>query len=94
MRYTYLYKDVEEQTKLNVWSKGKSIAGYDSKVWRHDMCGNVMKYVEYGEETNHGWEIDHIYPKSKGGNDDLSNLQPLQWLNNRKKADTYPWYCS
>ena len=27
---------------------------------------------------------------SKGGSDDLSNLEPLQWCNNRTKGDEYP----
>jgi len=41
-----------------------------------------------------GWEIDHIKPVAKGGPDDLSNLQPLQWENNRHKSDDYPqWSC-
>ena len=49
-----------------------------------------MKYEDYGNTSSkHGWEVDHIKPVSKGGTDDLSNLQPLQWDNNRKKSDTY-----
>ncbi|MEX2206697.1 MAG: HNH endonuclease signature motif containing protein [Myxococcota bacterium] len=77
-----------------VWSKGRVIEGYDRAVWRHDMCGNVMKFSEYGNTgSEHGWEVDHIYPVAKGGSDDLANLQPLQWENNRRKGDTHPWNC-
>jgi len=37
-----------------------------------------------------GWEVDHIRPVSHDGGDDLANLQPLQWKNNRCKGDTFP----
>lgn len=46
-----------------------------------------MRRSEHGATNKHGWEIDHIRPVVAGGNDDLSNLQPLQWENNRKKGD-------
>ncbi len=54
-----------------------------------------MKRSEYGNtNSDHGWEVDHEKPVARGGSDDLSNLQPLQWDNNRKKSDAYPWSCS
>ncbi len=56
-----------------------------------------MKYSEYGKtiENGVGWEIDHIKPVSESGTDDLSNLQPLQWENNRLKGDNWPtWKCA
>jgi 5-methylcytosine-specific restriction endonuclease McrA len=52
-----------------------------------------MQRDQHGKEGNHGWEIDHINPTANGGSDDLSNLQPLWWKNNRRKSDTYPWSC-
>lgn len=78
-----------------VWKKGREIEGYDSNVWRYDRCGKPIKHSEYGNTgSEHGWEVDHKKPASKGGSDDLENLQPLQWDNNRKKGDTYPWNCA
>ena len=53
-----------------------------------------MLYGQYGQESQYGWEIDHIMPKSRGRSDNLSNLQPLHWQNNRRKGDTYPWSCT
>lgn len=96
MPYTYPFKDADEKTELAVWEKGRIIEQddkkYDSSIWRWDICGHVMKYPEHGNtNSKYGWEIDHIKPTSIGGTDALSNLQPLNWQNNRSKGDTYPW---
>ena len=78
-----------------VWGKGRTIPGYDPNVWRYDVCGNAMKFADYGNTASeHGWEVDHIHPVARGGADTLVNLQPLQWENNRRKGDTYPWNCA
>lgn len=77
-----------------VWRKGRVIATHDSNVWRHDMCGQVMKFDEYGKvNSKFGWEVDHVKPVTRDGTDDIANLQPLQWEDNRRKGDTFPWNC-
>lgn len=71
-----------------VWEKGQAMAGNDPNVFRKDKCGAWIRRTNHGDiNSGWGWEIDHITPVSKGGTDDLSNLRPLHWINNRERQD-------
>ena len=77
-----------------VWDKAQFVPGYDPALWRKDRCGAFIGRYSYGTTGDFGWEIDHDYPVALRGTDDLSNLQPLHWRNNRHKGDSFPrWMC-
>lgn len=85
------------QTISAVWAKARVIPGVDPSRRRLDSCGAVIDYANYGVTVPNstGWEIDHDKPVAMGGTDDLYNLQPLQWENNRRKSDSWPsWTCA
>ena len=78
----------------SVWKKGKEIPGFPENVWRWDKCEVIMKKSEYGSrKSEYGWEVDHINPISNTGDDNLGNLQPLNWKNNAHKGDKLNWNC-
>ena len=95
---TVLNESFVQATVEAVWMKGVVVLGVDPNVRRKDSCGAWIDRNQYGVTTENGtgWEIDHIVAVANGGNDQLYNLQPLQWQNNRAKGDNYPglWNCA
>ncbi len=70
-----------------VWGKATPIRGRNEEVWRKDEEGNRIRKASFGTQGIYGWEIHHSNPKAKGGSDNLKNLKPLQWEENREKSD-------
>ncbi len=83
------FSDSKIQT---VWENAKTVENYNPNEWRKDANDAWINRGEYGVQTNFGWEIDHIFPQSKGGSDDTRNLRATHWKNNKSKGDHYPEY--
>ena len=76
-----------------IWEKGISVDGYDANLYRQDFAGAWIARDKYGNtESMLGWEIDHVYPTAKGGDNHFINLRPMNWQNNRSKGDDFPDY--
>lgn len=76
-----------ETTKSILWSRLSTVANRDPRLWRADRFGLLVYWPDYGNRnSNYGWEIDHVVPKVRGGSDELSNLQILNWQSNAKKG--------
>ena len=73
------------------WDNAHKIRGENPDVYRKDDYGNIIYKPSYGMQSNMGWEVDHSFPKSKGGTDCPRNLQAVQWEENRSKSDKYPY---
>lgn len=70
-----------------IWDKGHIVRGRNPEVFRKDDEGNLIRKASYGTQGKYGWEIDHKNPVSRGGSDNLRNLRPLHWKENREKSD-------
>jgi len=92
---TKLNQNFARADVVAVWNKGQIVPGYDPNYVRKDACNAFIQFDKYGDTNSvYGWEVDHKLPVAKGGTDILSNLQPLQWKNNRHKSDDINWSCA
>ncbi|GAB2806106.1 HNH endonuclease [Ferruginibacter profundus] len=64
----------------------------DEAHYRLDDLGAIIKKSEFGLKTEFGWNIDHIFPISKGGDNNIENLEALHWKNNEAKGDSFPTF--
>lgn len=79
-------QDYSEEELDAIFAKAAPIIG--TVVLRKDVYGNIISRLAYGlVDNSFGWEVDHIKPISKGGDNNFSNLQPLYIKANRVKSD-------
>ena len=83
------------ETLINqVWQKAKIVEGFDPTRWRKDFADAWIQKDQYGIQSSFGWEIDHLKPQCVGGTDEMSNLNPIHWENNRAKGADYPRFAT
>ncbi|MCC6373004.1 MAG: HNH endonuclease [Bacteroidia bacterium] len=75
-----------------VFEKAALAPNMDEKKYRKDLAGAIIAFEDYSKESNFGWEVDYIYPESKGGSADSLNLRPMHWKNKKEKGNNYPDY--
>lgn len=93
--------DYTEEQKREYWERTSSVDGEDPQQVRRDASGAIIHYSKYKDRnSDYGWEIDHIYPKSLLEEakvpeeliNDPHNLRPMNWKNNVSKGCDYPSY--
>jgi hypothetical protein len=75
----------DEETVDKVWEKGKIFDENLKEFARDDEYGTHMGRINYNNEGEYGWKIEHIKSESNGGTDDIDNLKPLHWKNDGVK---------
>ena len=73
------FSDYYEKRKTAAWFNTARCAASEC----FDCDGRLIKWVEYGELSEFGWEVDHATPTGIGGLDVFSNLRARHWRGNR-----------
>lgn len=67
----------DEKTIEQVWELARTVEGFNPDMIRKDACGAWIMKNQYGNRDSiYGWEIDHVFPLSMGGTDNVINLRP------------------
>ena len=80
--------ELNRETAMRLWSK---TFGKETSVF--DFSGRKIVKGAYNDRNSEfGWNVDHIYPQSKGGATNDSNLIVCHILTNDEKADKFPCF--
>ena len=80
--------ELNRETAMRLWSKtfGKETSVFDFSGRR------IVKGAYNDRNSEFAWNVDHIYPQSKGGATNDSNLIVCHILTNDEKADKFPCF--
>ena len=81
-KYNQTAKSTKEESKRRKFNSKERMAVYSKDKGRCQICGRFVSYNEY--------TIDHIIPLSKGGTNDMYNLQCTCKVCNLIKQDILP----
>ncbi|WP_025363270.1 hypothetical protein [Spiroplasma culicicola] len=79
----------EGQEKF-IWEKADPVSATNSAIYRKDVAGAVLKFNEFGYESEFGWVYALVDPE--GEVDDVNNVVALHWMNAKvKRKAGQPW---
>lgn len=81
----HILRGIVEKMKIEVWQKARVIEGHDPNIFREDISGNTIRYLDEGKNSEFGWRVCCLVPLPKGGTTEPENLVPLHWQNSAIK---------
>lgn len=80
--------ELNKETAMRLWNKT-----YGKTTSCMDYAGRKIVKGAYNDRNSEfAWNVDHIYPQSKGGKTNDSNLIICHILTNDEKADKFPCF--
>ena len=80
--------ELNRETAMRLWNKT-----FGKETSAHDFTGRKIVKGAYNDRNSEfAWNVDHIYPQSKGGATKDSNLIVCHVLTNDEKANKFPCF--
>jgi len=80
--------ELNRETAMRLWNKT-----FGKETSAHDFTGRKIVKGAYNDRNSEfAWNVDHIYPQSKGGATNDSNLIVCHILTNNEKANKFPCF--
>jgi hypothetical protein len=70
--------------RLMAWNAASPLSRFDPDKVRQDCDGWFIKWDEYGQYSDYGWQIDHAWPTALGGADTYANKRARHWRGNSR----------